>query len=83
MFLAINHTNWWTPRFDRGCILINLRKQYDAMLICSGGRHIDIACFGLLESWQRTSTTRVQRCGRMDKWIDGWIDGLMDGGMDG
>ena len=33
MFLAINHTNRWTPRFDRGCILINLRKQYDAIFL--------------------------------------------------
>ena len=28
-----------------------------------------------------TSTTRVQRCVRMDKWIDGWIDGWRDGWM--
>ena len=55
MFLAINHTNRWTPRFDRGCILINLRKQYDAIFLYRGVLHIDIAtiCFGLIESLQR------------------------------
>ena len=55
MFLAINHTNWWTPRFDGGCILINSRKQYDAIFSYSGGLHLDLAtiCFGLVESWQQ------------------------------
>ena len=52
MFLAINHTNWWTPRFDGGCILINSRKQYDAIFLYSGGLHLDVAtiCFGLVMS---------------------------------
>ena len=27
MFLAINHTNRWTPRFDGSCILINSAKR--------------------------------------------------------
>ena len=55
MFLAIYHTNRWTPRFDGGCILINSRKQYDAIFLYSGGLHLDVAtnCFGLVESWQQ------------------------------
>ena len=55
MFLAINHTNWWTPRFDGGCILINSRKQYDATVLYSGGLHLDVATiyFGLIESLQQ------------------------------
>ena len=55
MFLTINPTNWWTPRFDRGCILINLRKHYDAIFLYSGSLHLDVAtiCFGLVESSQQ------------------------------
>ena len=55
MFLAIYHTNRWTPRLEGGCILINSRKQYDAIFLYSGGLHLDVAtnCFGLVESWQQ------------------------------
>ena len=55
MFLAINNTNWWTPRFDGGCILINSREQYDAIFLYSGGLLLDVAtiCFGLVESLQQ------------------------------
>ena len=54
MFLDTYHTNRWTPRFDGGCILINSRKQYDAIFLYSGGLHLDVAtnCFGLIESSQ-------------------------------
>ena len=55
MFLAINHTNWSTPRFDGGCMLINSRKQYDAIFLYSGGLHFDVTtiCFGPVESSQQ------------------------------
>ena len=54
MFLAINHTNRWTPGLEGVCILINSRKQYDAIFLYSGGLHLDVAtiCFGLVESSQ-------------------------------
>ena len=55
MFWAIHNTIWWTPKFKWGYILIILRKQYDAMFLYWGGRHIDIATiyFGLIESSHR------------------------------
>ena len=55
MFWATDNTIWWTPRFKCGCILINLRRQCDAIFLCSGGHHIDVAiiCFWLIESSQR------------------------------
>ena len=51
MFLAINLTNRWTPRSNGGSILINSRKQYDAIFLYSGGLHLDVAtiCFGLVK----------------------------------
>ena len=62
MFLAINHTNCWTPRFDGVCILINLRKKYDAIFLCRGVHHLDIAtiCFGLVGSSQIKMSTTMQ-----------------------
>ena len=55
MFLAINYANRWTPRLDGGCILLNSKKQYDAIFLYSGGLHLDVAtiCFGLVESLQQ------------------------------
>ena len=55
MFLAIYRTNRWTPRFNGGCIFINLRKQYEAKFLYSGGLHLDVAtnCFVLVESSQQ------------------------------
>ena len=60
-----------------------IERKGKETLVSPGGGGMDSARPASYLFKSKTSTTRVQRCGRMDKWIDGWIDGLMDGGMDG